>query len=155
MSHTINALEPWMAEIIQGAGPTARRRLARDIARELRKSQQERIAAQKNPDGSSYARRKVLARSKRGKIRARQDMFRKLRTTRFLKAKGLANAAVVRFAGRAAHIALVHQLGLRDRPQDPGPLVRYRRRQLLGFTQGDRGMISEKVLDSITPKMIG
>lgn len=151
-TRTINALEPWMAEIIAGAGPAATRRLARGIAKDLRTSQQDRIAAQKNPDGSSYKQRKVQLRSKKGRIRARQDMFRKLRTNRFLKAKGLARAAVVGFSGHTAAIARVHQEGLLARAQKPGPLVRYPRRVLLGYTGADRAMITDKVLDSVKPK---
>lgn len=152
MSQRIDALEPWMAAIINGAGPAASRRLANQIAKALRQSQQTRIAAQKNPDGSPYARRKIQLRSKTGRISARQDMFRKLRTTRFLKAKATTSAAVVGFSGSAARIATVHQWGLRDRVENPGPSIRYRQRRLLGFTDDDRNLIAETVLDSVLPK---
>lgn len=152
MSQRIDALEPWMAAIINGAGPAASRRLANQIAKALRQSQQTRIAAQKNPDGSPYARRKIQLRSKTGRISARQDMFRKLRTARFLKAKATTNAAIVGFSGNAARIAMVHQWGLRDRVENPGPLIRYRKRRLLGFTDDDRNLIAETVLDSVLPK---
>jgi phage virion morphogenesis protein len=152
MSQRIDALEPWMAAIINGAGPAASRRLANQIAKALRQSQQTRIAAQKNPDGSPYAQRKIQLRSKTGRISARQDMFRKLRTARFLKAKATTNAAIVGFSGNAARIAMVHQWGLRDRVENPGPLIRYRQRRLLGFTDDDRNLIAETVLDSVLPK---
>lgn len=150
-SRRIEALEPWMAQILNAAAPGTRRRLAKTIATDLRRSQAERIAAQQNPDGTRYARRRVQLLTKTGRIRKRQEMFTKLRTSRFLKLKSSANRATVGFDGRAAAIARVHQYGLKDRPQEPGPLVKYRERQLLGYTLEDRDRIANTVLDAVTP----
>lgn len=142
-------LEPWMKDLLRAAGPSARRRLADRIAKDLQASQRERIAAQLNPDGSAFARRKHVLRTKTGRIKRRQAMFAKLRTARYLKARATADKAEVGYTSRAAAIARVHQLGLRDRPQFPGPLVRYRKRELLGFTAEDRARIAETVFDSV------
>ena len=50
------------------------------------------------------------------KGRVKREMFAKLRTHRYMKAKGTADEALVEFAGRVQRIARVHQEGLRDRP---------------------------------------
>src|SRR5260363_336760 len=54
----VHAVEAWMGARLQ---PSARRRLARTLAVALRRSQQSRIAAQRNPDGSAFAPRKARA----------------------------------------------------------------------------------------------
>lgn len=63
-----------------------------------------------------------------------QQMFRKLRTYRFLRKSADATGAEVGFAGVAAGIAGIHQSGGFDNVTDDGPRIRYPKRQLLGFT---------------------
>ncbi|MDG4866543.1 phage virion morphogenesis protein [Guyparkeria sp. 1SP6A2] len=150
-SRRIDALEPWMAQILNAAGPGTRRQLSKRIATDLRRSQADRIARQENPDGTRYARRRIQLLTKTGRIRKRQEMFKKLRTSRFLKLKATSSRATVGFDGRAAAIARVHQYGLKDHPQEPGPLVRYRQRRLLGYTDEDRDRIANTILDAVTP----
>ncbi len=53
------SLESFAADLIAGLEPSARKELAQEIARQLRVSQQKRIAAQLNPDGSGFAPRKA------------------------------------------------------------------------------------------------
>src|SRR5690606_37252548 len=110
------------------------------------RSQAQRIAIQRNPDGSPFAPRKQRKdlRGKRGRIK--RAMFTRLRNTRNLKAKGTADEIAVGFFGRVARIARVHQWGLSDRPGPGAPDVRYPQRVLLGFTQDD----IELVRDALT-----
>ncbi|MFI9652600.1 phage virion morphogenesis protein [Guyparkeria sp. GHLCS8-2] len=152
-SRRIDALEPWMAQILNAAGPGTRRKLSKRIATDLRRSQADRIARQEEPDGTSYHRRRIQLLTKTGRIRKRQEMFKKLRTSRFLKLKATASRATVGFdgRGRTSDIARVHQYGLKDHPQEPGPLVRYRQRKLLGYTDEDRDRIANTILDAVTP----
>lgn len=137
-----------LAGLIARLDSKARRQLAREIARQLRQSQQKRIAAQLNPDGSAFAPRKPQVRNKKGTIR--RTMFSKLRTARWLKAEATPNAAVVGFARQVGRIAAVHQYGLRDLVQRGGPEVRYPVRQLLGFTRNDIDTVCDLMVAHLT-----
>lgn len=137
----IDALESFAADLIASLEPAARAELAKRIARELRASQQQRIAAQKNPDGSAYQPRKPQIRHQKGKIR--QQMFAKLRTAWFLKAKSSVSSALVEFTDQVSRIAIVHQRGLRDRVSKTGPEITYPERQLLGISAADETLIME------------
>lgn len=107
-------------------------KLAGDIAKELRKSQQQRIKQQKAPDGSPYqARKRQPLRAKNGRIK--RAMFQKLRTSRYMKVSGRDNSAAVEFTGKVQRIARIHQYGLKDRPNVHAQDVQYAERQLLGF----------------------
>jgi phage virion morphogenesis protein len=143
----LNRLETWAAPLLEKLEPAERKRLARTLATELRRSQRQRIADQKNPDGSPYAPRR--AQKKAGRIR-RRAMFTKLRTTRFLKQKYNANSVSVGFFGDIAAIARVHQYGLRDEVHRGGPEVQYEQRELLGFTERDTDLIEQLLIDHLT-----
>ncbi|MFX2555577.1 phage virion morphogenesis protein [Enterobacter roggenkampii] len=123
--------------LIAALSPVARRKMAGEIAKELRKSQQQRIKLQKAPDGSPYqARKRQRLRAKTGRIK--RAMFQKLRTSRFMKATGRENSAVVEFTGKVQRIARVHQYGLKDRPNQLSRDVQYPERQLLGLDAKDK-----------------
>lgn len=126
--------------LIAALSPSGRRRLAGDIAKELRKSQQQRIRQQKAPDGSPYqARKRQPLRAKSGRIK--RAMFAKLRTSRYMKASGRENSAVVEFTGNVQRIARIHQYGLKDRPNQHSQDVQYAERPLLGFSQEDKQLV--------------
>jgi phage virion morphogenesis protein len=136
------ALESFAAELIAGLQPAERKQLATDIARQLLASQQKRIAAQLNPDGSGFIPRKSQLRQRKGKLRA--QMFTKLRTAKYLKAKGTADEAIVAFTADVSRIARVHQFGLHDRVnKKTGLEVVYPERQLLGFSAADIDLIRD------------
>jgi len=143
-------LDTWAGALLARLQPAERRKLAQTIARDLRRSQQRRIARQLAPDGTPYAPRKPQAaslRSKRGAIRRKHGaMFVKLRSARWLKANATADSAEVGFAGRVARLARVHQYGLMDRPAPSDKDVRYPRRPLLGFTEAERAMVRERIV---------
>lgn len=139
MTDTLTALEDWAAPLLRQVQPDARNKLARNLAQELRRSQQKRIASQRNPDGTPFVPRKQRdVRGKQGRIRRKVAMFRKLRTARYLKAKGDGDAISIGFTGRIARIARVHQYGLRDRAEAGAKDVVYPRREMLGLT--DKGL---------------
>ncbi|ELE6988442.1 phage virion morphogenesis protein [Enterobacter kobei] len=134
--------------LIAALSPASRRKLAGEIAKELRKSQQQRIKQQKAPDGSPYqARKRQPLRAKTGRIK--RAMFQKLRTSRYMKATGRENSAVVEFTGKVQRIARVHQYGLKDRPNANAKDVQYDERQLLGFSQKDLKHIELLVIDGL------
>lgn len=140
----LTALQERLAGLIASLSPAARRQMAAEIAKKLRTSQQQRIKRQQAPDGTPYAARKRQpVRSKKGRIK--REMFARLRTNRFMKAKGSDSAAVVEFTGKVQRMVRVHQYGLKDRPNRNSREVQYEARQLFGFTRDDEQMI-ESVL---------
>jgi len=135
-----------LAGLLAALSPAGRRKLAGDIAKELRKSQQQRIKQQKAPDGSPYqARKRQPLRAKTGRIK--RAMFQKLRTSRYMKATGRENSAVVEFTGKVQRIARVHQYGLKDRPNPHSSDVQYAERQLLGFSQNDKDLMEAMIIN--------
>lgn len=148
----LHAVEAWLHGLLARLSPAARRDAVRDVAREVRRSQQERVAKQKNPDGNAYAQRqgrasngRRLLRGKRGRIK-RTAMFKKLRTTRFLQIQADERGFAIGFAGRVARLARIHQFGEESRVAPYGPVYRYPVRALLGFTVAEREMIRNRLL---------
>ncbi len=137
-------MEAELSGLLTQLEPSARRELARAIAKELQPRQRKRIADQLNPDGTPFAKRKPQLRQKAGRIR--RTMFSKLRTARYLKSAATANSAVVGFVGEVERIARVHQLGLRDRVQKGGKDAQYAARELLGFTDDDVSAVHDLVI---------
>lgn len=140
----LTPMEAQLSGLISQLEPSARRELARAIAKELQPRQRKRIADQLNPDGTPFAKRKPQLRQKEGRIR--RTMFSKLRTARYLKSAATANSAVVGFVGEVERIARVHQLGLRDRVQKGGKDAQYAARELLGFTDDDVNAVHDLVI---------
>lgn len=137
-----------LAGLIGALAPASRRKLAAEIAKELRRSQQQRIKQQKAPDGTPYqVRKRQPLRAKKGRIK--RAMFQKLRTNRYMKASGRNDSAVVEFTGRVQRIARIHQYGLKDRPNPHAQDMQYVERQLLGFGHSDIKMIEDIINDGI------
>ena len=151
MADDLRALEDWAGALLAKLEPKQRRQLNQGIARKLRRSQQQRIAAQRNPDGTPYAPRKARQplRSKQGRVK--QKMFTKLRQARHLKLQSDAGSIAIGFLARTARLARVHQYGLRDRPGKGQADVQYNRRELLGFTDADLDMIRDELLAHLAP----
>jgi len=143
----LNRLEAWTAPLLERLEPAERKQLARLLGTELRRSQRERIADQRNPDGSAYAPRRAEA--KAGRIR-RKGMFTKLKTAKYLKMKYNENAISVGFFSDIARLARVHQYGLRDRVDRGGPEVQYAQRELLGLTRDDLALIQDILIQRLT-----
>ncbi|MBD9483908.1 phage virion morphogenesis protein [Pseudomonas sp. PDM14] len=151
MADTFDDLSNWLTPLMLRLAPAERAKLAREVAQGLRRSQQQRVIAQRNPDGTPYEPRKERQlRGKQGRIKRKAKMFTKLRTARYLKATGNAGAATVAFAGRISRIARVHQFGLRDRAERGAPDVQYAQRELLGFTDAERDYILDRTLAHLT-----
>ncbi len=144
----MNELKPFddkLAGLLASLSPAGRRKMAAEIAKKLRASQQQRIKQQKAPDGTPYAARKRQpVRGKNGRVK--REMFAKLRTARYIKTKGSSEAAVVEFASRVQRIARVHQEGLRDKPNKYSAKVRYVARPLLEFSATDIQIVEREIL---------
>ncbi|WLI47928.1 MULTISPECIES: phage virion morphogenesis protein [Pseudomonas] len=151
MTNRLETLEDWAAGLLGQLEPASRNKLARSIGQALRRSQQQRIIAQRNPDGSKYAPRKQRnLRGKQGRVKRKVQMFQKLRTASFLKVQGDGNAISVGFTGRIARIARVHQYGLKDRAERGAPDVKYEKRELLGLSEPDLDLIRDYLLAHLT-----
>ncbi|KGA39352.1 MULTISPECIES: phage virion morphogenesis protein [Pectobacterium] len=147
----MNELKPFddkLAGLLASLSASGRRKLAGTVAKALRGSQQQHIKQQQAPDGTTYAPRKAQPiKGKKGRVK--RQMFQKLRTAKYLKAKGTADAASVEFIGRVQRMARVHHYGLRDKPTRFSPVVRYPARQLLGFSTEDIKKMDEVLIDHL------
>ncbi|MNK96566.1 Phage virion morphogenesis family protein [compost metagenome] len=147
MTNRLEVLEDWAAGLLGQLEPASRNKLARSLGQALRRSQQQRIIAQRNPDGSKYAPRKQRnLRGKKGRVKRKIQMFKKIRNASFLKVRGDGNAISVGYVGRIARIARVHQFGLKDRAELGAPSVNYEQREILGLSEADIDLIRDELL---------
>ncbi|MNG96783.1 Phage virion morphogenesis family protein [compost metagenome] len=143
----LHDLEDFAGPLLQQLEPAGRVKLARALAQQLRRGQQQRIASQRNPDGTPFTpRRTHKLREKQGRVKRKAKMFQKLRRSSYLKASGDARALSVGFAGRVGRIARVHQYGLRDRIAPRGPMAQYEQRELLGLNSNDLDALKDTIL---------
>ncbi|WP_095159184.1 phage virion morphogenesis protein [Pseudomonas sp. Irchel 3E13] len=147
----LESLDTWINPLLQRIAAPERAKLARSIAQQLRRSQQQRVNAQRNPDGTPFAPRKpAKLREKQGRVKRKAKMFQKLRAASYMKARGDKSLATVGFTGRVARIARVHQDGLRDRVEPRGPTALYERREILGLTDADHDLIRAALIDHLS-----
>ena len=149
---TVDEISSKLSALINNLSPQARRQLTRNIGVALRKSQQERIARQRNPAGSAFEPRKPQKQfgKKQGRIK-RKAMFIKLKTARFLKVRSNANEVTVGFTGSGAAIANIHQYGLTGTVNKKrGIKVQYAQRELLGISEQDLSILNELVIEQIS-----
>ncbi|AHW93207.1 phage virion morphogenesis protein [Enterobacter asburiae] len=140
----LQRVDDWLAALLANLEPASRNRMMRQLAQELRRSQQQNIRLQRNPDGTAFEARRVTARSKKGRIK--RQMFAKLRTTKYLKTAAAADSASVQFDGKVQRIVRVHHYGLRDRVSRNGPKIKYAERQLLGMNQNMQVIVQDSLL---------
>ncbi|VDY39270.1 phage virion morphogenesis protein [Salmonella enterica subsp. enterica serovar Daytona] len=65
----LQKVDDWLTALLANLEPAARNRMMRQLAQQLRRTQQQNIRLQRNPDGSGYEPRRVTARSKKGRIK--------------------------------------------------------------------------------------
>ena len=147
MSSNVLELANYLQPLLERLSMGERARLAKQIGRDLRKSQGKRISEHKNPDGSSYTPRRKRLREQKGKIK--RKMFTKIKNTSNLKVLSNADSIAIGFVGRVARIARVHQEGLKDRAEKGAPDVVYPKRELLGFTEQDIKLVEDSFLKHI------
>ncbi|MGP6442063.1 phage virion morphogenesis protein [Rahnella aceris] len=141
----LSAFDTRLAGLIAALSPQSRKALAATIAKRLRKHQQQRIKQQVTPEGQPFTpRRPQPLRAKKGRIK--REMFAKLRTAKYMKAKGTADDAVVEFTGQVQRMAKVHQYGLRDRPSVRAKEMQYPARPLLGLDTEDMKIVEDELL---------
>lgn len=137
MADALQQLAQWVTPLLQRMEPAARKAAMLEVATYLRKSQSQRIADQRNPDGTPYEPRRPREQLAKRQGAIRSEMFVGLRKASNLQRKATADMASVAMNPRVNYVARVHHYGLRDKVdrRDPrSPEVRYARRELLGCT---------------------
>ena len=140
----LHEVDAWLAALLSQLEPAARKKMLREVARDVRRIQQANITAQRSPDGTAWEPRRVTARSKKGRIR--RGMFAKMKTAKYLKAQASADAAEVAFVPAVQKLARVHHYGLRDRVNRRGTMVKYAERPLLGVNGEVESTVRETLL---------
>lgn len=140
----LQQVDAWLTALLANLGPAERKRMMWDLAQLLRRTQQQNIRLQRNPDGNGYEPRRVTARTKQGRIK--RQMFTKLRTAKYLKATAGSDSASVQFEAKVQRIARVHHYGLRERVSRKGPEIRYTERRLLGINDEVKTVISDTLM---------
>ncbi|ALV92014.1 MULTISPECIES: phage virion morphogenesis protein [Pantoea] len=134
--------------LIGNLSAQSRKEMARNIAKKLRASQQQNIKKQQSPDGTPYKPRKEQPiRGKKGRVK--REMFAKLRTAKYMKARATSDEAAVEFVGHVQRMVRVHQYGLRDRPSRGSKDMQYIARPLLGLSKTDEMMIFNTILSAL------
>ncbi|NUT88896.1 phage virion morphogenesis protein [Pseudomonas corrugata] len=153
MTSQLEALDDWASGLLGQLEPAARAKLVRSIAQTLRRCQQQRIIAQRNPDSSKYApRKRRKIREKKGRLKRKMQMFQKLRSTKLLKAYGNGSAVSVGYLGRIGRIARIHQFGLKERAVGTRPEITYSQRQVLGFRKKDLELVRNQLASHLISK---
>jgi len=138
-------LEAWLGALLSQLEPSMRTKMLREVARDVRRIQQNNITLQRSPDGTAWEPRRVSARTKPGRIR--RKMFAKLKTTKYLKAQANANMAEIAFVPGVQKLVRVHHYGLRDRVNRRGTEVKYAERPLLGVNNDVERSVRETLLN--------
>ncbi len=137
-----------LGALINNLEPPAQKEMARAIAKRLRASQQQNIKRQQAPDGTPFKpRREEPVRKKKGRLK--REMFVKLRTAKYMKAKATDSEASVEFVGKVQRMARVHHYGLRDRPARGAKEVPYDDRPLLGFSDTELDLIEKIIMNTL------
>nr|WP_255448355.1 phage virion morphogenesis protein [Telmatospirillum sp. J64-1] len=143
-------LDAWLRKAMAALEPGERQKLFREMARELRKRNQQRITRQAGPDGQPWEPRK---RNAKGRVRSTAKMLIGLRAVRRMVISADGNGAEIGYRGRNAQIAAVHHHGHVDNVAPNGPRVKYPARQLLGLSVADLDWARARILEHLSDAM--
>lgn len=111
----------------------------------IRTFHEDRVVDWLPPKGSAEG---GAARSLKGSVRRRSpQMFRSLRSSRYLKTGHDEQSGWIEFTERASRLAQTHHYGLRDRVAPGGPEIDYPERALLGFNPQIEADILNRFID--------
>lgn len=144
----LHEVDAWLDALLAKLEPAERKRMLREVARDMRRIQQANMTAQRAPDGSAWEPRRVSARTKPGRIK--RKMFVKLKTAKYLKTKATGDSAEVVFIPAVQRLARVHHYGLRDRVSKRGVTIKYTERPLLGFNPEIRSLIKDVLISWVS-----
>jgi len=140
----LHEVDAWLDALLAKLEPAERKKMLREVARDVRRIQQANMTAQRSPDGGAWEPRRVSARTKPGRIK--RKMFVKLKTAKYLKTKATGDSAEVAFVPVVQRLARVHHYGLRDRVSKRSITVKYSERPLLGLDNEAENIIQDVIL---------
>ncbi|MGP2485657.1 phage virion morphogenesis protein [Pantoea ananatis] len=140
----LHEVDAWLDALLVKLEPAERKRMLREVARDVRRIQQGNMTAQRAPDGSAWEPRRLSARTKPGRIK--RKMFTKLKTAKYLKTKATGDSAEVAFIPAVQRLARVHHYGLRDKVTKNGVTLIYPERRLLGLNKKIEGEVKNILL---------
>lgn len=137
-------LADWLRQVSDRLDDSQRRVLLRRIAQITKESIKRQISAQRSPDGTPFAPRKI--RRQKGKVRGK--MFKQ--ANRQLRTQVTAERAEIGFGGRYAQIMQVHQYGQTIRPSPNARPTTYPMRETIGISDDVAQQIERLVLEFLT-----
>lgn len=146
----LHEVEEWLGALLSQLEPAMRTKMLREVARDVRRIQQNNITLQRSPDGTAWEPRRVTARTKQGRIR--RKMFAKLKTAKYLKAQANANEAFIEFTPNVQRLARVHHYGLRDRVNRRGTEAKYAERPLIGVNDDVQRLVKDSLMHYLSSK---
>jgi len=140
----LEAIEPFLGQLIEAAEPGQRRKLIDKLMRAVRRANAERIGANVDPDGAAMVPRKPRE-TRRGR---RTKMFKHIGKTRSLKIKVTPEGGELQFANPLVEAtAATHHYGLEGYVGKTrrGKVIRtkYEARRLLGFGKEQDELVDE------------
>jgi len=157
MADDLEALEPWLGDILDSLSPGPKRRLSLKIGQAIRRTNSARIAKNEEPDGRAMTPRKPRQRrsTKSGRLKRKAKMFRKLRLVRNMRLRANPDGVELSFKGGAARVAAEHHYGEEafvGRTRDGRTIkTRMEQRRLLGFSRDDQDAIIDALAKHISP----
>lgn len=145
-ANAFDRIDDWLASAATALAPQQRRKVFREILRDLRKRNQQRITKQEGPDGEKWTPRK---RGDEGHVRSSAKMLVGLRSARRMAIKSDSDGGTIGYRGRTARIAAVHHYGRVDEVAEDGPRVKYPARPVLGISTSDVTWIRQRLMDHI------
>jgi phage virion morphogenesis protein len=138
----LEAIEPFLGEILESVEPGQRKRLAEKLMRLARRANAKRIAANVTPEGGAMAPRKKRRKPKRGK------MFKRIGKASNLRTRVTPDEGELRFANKLVEsTAATHHFGLEGfvGKSRRGRVIRtkYQARALLGFGEEQEQFLDE------------
>lgn len=143
----LEAIEPFLGEIMEAVEPRQRKQLADKLMRMARRANAQRIAANTTPEGGAMVPRK--GRKRKGK------MFRRIGKASSLKIRTAPDMGELRFVNPLVEsTAATHHHGLEGfvgkTPSGRVIRTKYQARELLGFG-GEQDLFVDEVLKHLTP----
>ncbi len=153
----LEPLEGWLGDIMHSLSPGPRKSLGMKIMRAVRKANAGRIARNEEPDGGKMTPRKPRKSGKKGRIKRKAKMFRRLRYVKRMKISVNADGGELTFANSGvARVAAEHHYGeeafVGKTREGKTIKARMAERRLLGFNRDDRDGILEKTAEHLSPE---
>lgn len=134
-------LDDWCKALLESLEPKESQKIMRKLVAELRKQNQKRMTAQKEPDGGAW---KERAKPQNNSIAKKKKMMANLRKVKNFKSVVTPNLAYIGWVGFTGIAANEHHYGLKTAKGTQLPS-----RELLGATEEDQRLIYDILLNML------